>query len=148
MSQSEYNPREKKTEHLNVEERKTIERMLREGANKGQIARALLRDKSTIKREIKRGSVIQRKRNPYESKNPNHPEFIEYSVYFADTGQRIYEQNRNNCGAKNKIITCAGLVSFVEEKVLGSEKWSPDAAIGYAKSNNLFPGQEFSAKTW
>ena len=61
MSQSDYNQQEKKTEHLNVEERKTIERMLREGANNGQIARALLRDKSTIKREIKRGSVIQRK---------------------------------------------------------------------------------------
>jgi IS30 family transposase len=122
--------------------------MLRTGANKGQIARALLRDKSTIKREIKRGNVLQRKRNPYESKNPSHPEYIEYRVYFADVGQRLYEQNRSHCGSKNKVVACAGLVSFVEEKILGPEKWSPDAAIGYAKVNNLFPGQTFSTKTF
>jgi len=148
MSQSEYTTAEKKSEHLNVEERKTIERMLRDGANKGEIARALYRDKSTIKREIKRGGVVQRKRNPYESKDPNRPEYIEYTVYFADAGQRVYEQNRDNCGAKNKVIACAGLVSFVEEKVLGPEKWSPDTAIGYATASNLFPGQEFTTKTF
>ena len=148
MSQSEYTPQERKREHLNVEERKTIERMKRERANNGQIARALFRDISTIKREIKRGSVVQRKRNPYESKNPDHPEFIEYAEYFADVGQRIYERHRQNCGSKNKVVACAKMVEFVEEKVLGEEKWSPDAAIGYAKANKLFPNQEFSTKTF
>ena len=78
MSQLDFNPSDKKSEHLNVEERKTIERMLRDGANKGEIARALYRDKSTIKREIKRGSVVQRKRDPYQSKGHslhNYPHF-------------------------------------------------------------------------
>ena len=148
MSQLDYTPTEKKNEHLNYEERKIIERMHRKGANKGEIARTLKRDKSTIKREIKRGSVFQRKRNQYESKNPNNSEFIEYISYFADVGQRIYEENRQNCGSKNKLIACAQLVEYVEGKVLGAEKWSPDAAIGYAKANNLFPGQEFSTKTF
>jgi IS30 family transposase len=148
MSQLNYNPKAKKAEHLNVEERKIIERMLREGANKGQIARALLRDLSTIKREIKRGSVVHRRRNPTISKRPEVPEYLDELVYFADAGQRVYEENRQNCGAKNKVTACVGLVSFVEDKVLGAEKWSPDAAIGYAKVNKLFPNQEFCAKTF
>jgi IS30 family transposase len=148
MSCIEFTPPERKREHLNVEERKIIERMLRKGANKGQIARAMLRDKSTIKREIKRGSVVQRKRNPYESKDPNRPEFIEYTTYYWDAGQRAYEEHRSNCGSKNKVVACGDLVSFVEEKILGEEKWSPDAAIGFAKAGNLFPGQEFCTKTF
>jgi IS30 family transposase len=148
MSCEKHSTQSIKREHLNYEERKSLERMLRKGANKAEVARALYRDKSTIKREIKRGSVIQRKRNPYESKNLTHPEYIEYTSYFADVGQRAYERNRSRCGNKNKVITCADMVSFVEGKVLGSEKWSPDAAIGYAKTNKLFPGQEFSTKTF
>jgi IS30 family transposase len=148
MSQLEHTTRTQKREHLTEAERKTIERMIRDGANKREIASALYRDKSTIKREIKRGSVVQRKRNPYENKDPNSPEFIEYTVYYADVGQRVYEQHRSNCGSKNKVVACSELVSFVEEKILGAEKWSPDAAIGYAKANNLFPGQEISTKTF
>jgi len=148
MSQLEDNTGERKREHLTEAERKTIERMLRVGANKGEIARALYRNKSTIKREIKRGTVVQRKRDPYESKDPNRPEHIEYTAYFSEVGQRVYEQRRGNCGSKNKVVGCADLVAFVENKVLCEEKWSPDAAIGYAKVNNLFPGQEFSTRTF
>jgi len=31
---------------------------------------------------------------------------------------------------------------------LGKEKWSPDAAIGYAKANKLFPGKAFTTRTF
>jgi len=148
MSCIEHITGEQKREHLNSEERKTIERMLRDGANKGEIARALYRDKSTIKREIKRGSAIRRRRNPTVSKRMEVPEYLDELVYFADVGQRVYEEHRSNCGSKNKVVACADLVSFVESKILGPEKWSPDAAIGYAKANNLFPGQEISTKTF
>jgi len=122
--------------------------MLRAGANKGQIAQALFRDKSTIKREIKRPSVIQRRVNPYVSRNPDVPDYLEETVYFTDVGQRVYEEHRQNCGNKNKVVACGDLVSFVESKILGPEKWSPDAAIGYAIANKLYPGQEFSTKTF
>jgi len=147
MSYYECTREKKKSEHLNLSERQIIERMLREGANKAEIANVLYRDKSTIKREIKRGSVVQRKRNPYESKRPGHQEYIEYEVYYADVGQRRYEENRSHCGAKNKVIQCAELVAFVEEKILSPAKWSPDAAIGYAKANKLF-GNMVSTKTF
>jgi IS30 family transposase len=148
MSQLEHTTESKKREHLNIAERKIIERMLREGANKGEIARALYRDKSTIKREVKRGSVSQRRQNPYASRNPLVPDYIEELEYFWDVGQRVYEQRRQNCGAKIKIVACAEMINFVEEKILGEEKWSPDAAIGYAKVNALYPGQTFSTKTF
>lgn len=138
MSYKQVSTKIKKCEHLNNEERKIIERLLREKRSKSHIARVLLRDLSTIKREIKRGAVIQRKRNPYESKKINHPEYIEQKVYFADRGQQVYIQNRQNCGVKNKVIECKELVRFVESKVLSKEKWSPDAAIGYARVNGLF----------
>ena len=148
MSQLEDITTKKKSEHLNFEERKIIQRMLQEGANKGEIARMLYRDKSTIKREVKRGSVIQRRQNPYVSRNPKVSDYIEEKIYFADVGQRAYESGRSNCGSKNKVIACADMVLFVESKILGEEKWSPDAAIGYAVTNNLFPGQEFTTKTF
>jgi IS30 family transposase len=148
MSQEKDTTPQRKKEHLNLAERKTIERMLRNDANKSEIAKALYRDKSTIKREIKRGSVVQRKRNPYEGKPDKHPEYIEYATYFADAGQRVYEQNRSNCGSKNKLTACVDMVAYVEGKIHGTEKWSPDAAIGYAITNNLYPGQEFTTKTF
>ncbi|MCL2818021.1 MAG: IS30 family transposase [Clostridiales bacterium] len=148
MSRSHYITKEPKREHLNFAERKLIQRHLRQGANKAEIARLLQRDKSTVKREIRRGSVIQRRPVKYISKNPKAPAYIETLVYFADVGQRVYEENRQNCGAKNKVITCKDFVKYVEEQILGPEKRSPDSVIGHAIANNKFPGQEFSTKTF
>ena len=147
MSRKQDTTKRAKREHLNAEERKIIERMLRAGASRRQIADVLLRDKSTIKREIRRGTVTQRKRNPYESKRPDHPEYIEYKRYFADSGQQAYEAHRQNCGGESKLCVCADLVGFVESKILSAEKWSPDAAIGYAVANKLF-AETFTTKTF
>lgn len=138
MSQNECTIDERINQHLNFEERKIIERMSKDGATKGEISILLRRDPSTIKREIKRGSVIQRKTNSYQSKKVDKPEYIEFKTYYSDVGQRKYEENRQNCGAKNKILACRELVEFVEKEVLSDKKWSPDAAIGYAKRNGLF----------
>ena len=100
MSQGNDSAEWRKREHLNREERKIIERMLREGADKGEIARTLRRDKSTVKREIRRGSVVKRRKNPYLSRNPKVPEYLERKVYNAEVGQENYEQHRQQCGAK------------------------------------------------
>ena len=138
MSYEKGNTKRQESEHLNYEERKMIERQLKVDVSKKAIARLLVRDLSTIKRETKRGTVVQRKRNPYQGKKIDFKEFIEYKAYSADAGQRVYEKNRQNCGAKNKIIKCKELVDFVESKMLSPEKWSPDAAIGYARENGMF----------
>ncbi|GHT79831.1 hypothetical protein FACS1894130_09780 [Spirochaetia bacterium] len=121
MSQGNDSAEGQKREHLNREERKIIERMLRQGADKGEIARTLRRDKSTIKREIRRGSVVKRRKNPCLSCNPKVPEYLERKVYHAGVGQENYEQHRQQCGAKNRVAICSGLVNFVEGKILGEE---------------------------
>lgn len=148
MSHDQDTTKRNKREHLTLAERKTIERMLRTGANKAEIARALYRDISTIKREIKRGSVEQRRLNPYVSRNPKVPEYLTEMRYYHDVGQREYERNRQNCGRQRKLLACRELVSYVEERILGKEKWSPDAAIGRAKQEGMFPGQSFSTRTF
>jgi IS30 family transposase len=138
MSQEKDTTEGRKREHLNREERHIIQRMLREGADKGEIARTLRRDKSTIKREVRRGSVVKRWKKPYQSRKRKVPKYQERKVYRAEAGQETYEQHRQQCGTKNRVVICAQLVRFVEGKVLGKEKWSVDAAIGYARENQLF----------
>ena len=39
-------------------------------------------------------------------------------MYFADTAQRVHEENRQKCGARNKVLACIELVSFAEERIL------------------------------
>lgn len=132
------NTKKRKMEHLNYEERKIIERLIREKCSKGEIAKLLHRDKSTIKREIKRGSVEQREKVHTTSKKIDIPLEKTVMKYFADVGQRRYENNRQRCGAKNKVIQCSKLVNYVEALLFSKMKWSPDTSIGYAKRKNLF----------
>ncbi|EHL70951.1 helix-turn-helix domain-containing protein, partial [Cloacibacillus evryensis] len=100
MSHQEDTTKERKaTPHINRCERDTIERFYKEGLSIGQIALLLKRDKSTIKREIKRGTVTQVKQNPSYSKKVDWSERISYTIYLAEVGQKRYEENRKRCGA-------------------------------------------------
>lgn len=147
MSQQEGTTNTKGKKHLNQAEREIIERLIKEKRSKGEIAKILGRDKSTIKREIRRHSVTQIKENPYASRNPKVPDYLEKKVYFSDSAQDQYERARMNGGRKSKLTACAKMLQFVEEKVLGAQKWSPDAAIGYAKAQGCY-GEGFSTKTF
>lgn len=139
MSCKQYTTKNSKCKHLNEAERKFIERQLELGTAKKAIARMLGRNISTIRREIKRGTVAQRKRNPYFgiSKNPDTPEYFEYKRYYADTGEMRYRKNRLKCGARCKFVRCKKFMRYAEKKIK-EEKYSPDAIVGYAKKNNLF----------
>lgn len=78
--------------HLVQKERELIEQWLNEGVTKSHIAERLHRDRSTIYREIKRGTVTQiRAVNGYEQ---------DVQVYYSDSGQRIYEKNRTKSRPK------------------------------------------------
>lgn len=137
MSQENYNTRSEKNQHLNEAERKIIERQLSMETPKKQIARLLNRDISTIRREIKRGSVTQRKAKSYISKHPDDPGYTETEQYFSDVGQRRYEQNRLHCGRKCRLTECREFVQFAENKMLVT-KWSPDGVVAEAKRKHLF----------
>ena len=146
MSQEHCKTKIIKSQHLNYEERKIIERLLESKTAKKQIARLLKLDIRTIRDEIKRGTVIQRKRKKYISNHIGDTGYIEYEKYFADIGQRNYEINRLHCGRKCKISECRDFVEFAEEKIL-KEKWSPDAVVGYAKVKDFFTDSVVSTKT-
>lgn len=94
----------KKYNQINFEERKVIERLLKNNTPKRQIARMLNRSITTIRKEIKRGSVEQRETIHTTSKDPNIPLYTTKQVYFADVGQREYIASRANCGCKCKIV--------------------------------------------
>ena len=138
MSQENGSTNVQKREHLNLEERKIIARMLRSGANKAEIARTLRRDLSTIKREVRRGSVVKRRKNPYLSRNPKVPRYLERTVYRAEVGQEAYERNRQRCGAKNRVVICSEFVNFVEALIFSDPKRSLDAAISVARALGVF----------
>ena len=57
--------------------------------------------------------------------------------YFAETGQIVYEKNRQNCRKPFKIAKAEEFVKYAEEKIL-KEHLSPDSVVGYAKKHKLF----------
>lgn len=121
--------------HLTAYERGEIAALRAEGKSMQAIADFVGCNKSTISRELKRGTVTQMKSNR---------KLVE--VYFPDTGQLIYEKNRRSCGAKFKLDEAIEFIQFAQAKIL-EEHWSPDAACGYAKRNQLFSGSVVCTKT-
>ncbi len=73
--------------HLSASERGEISAYLKMGKKPAEIARLLNRHRSTITREIKRGTVTQ-----VQDKNGKQRTY--YPSYFADSGQCVYEDNR------------------------------------------------------
>ncbi len=111
--------------HLTYKERVKIEIMLKSGYKMAEIARELGRSKSTIKNEILRGTTTQIKQN----------KLIE--MYLADTGQTIYDRNRERSKKPYKALICSEYLDFVVDK-FKNRKWSLDACYGYAVKNKLF----------
>ena len=132
MNQKQYTTRERKYQHLNLCERKEIEKGIRSGYSITEIAQALGRHKSTISREINRGSITQRKTKKYipsVKRQYEWADYTEYKAYFADTGQESSYIRRSQCGCKYKLFKDQNLIKYIEEKIL-KEKYSPDAVIG------------------
>lgn len=107
--------------HLSSYQRGSIYSLLQEGYNPSYIAKKLGRHRSTIYREIKRGTTTQKRSN-----------LTTYEAYFPETGQAVYEKNRSACGKKSKLLEVESFLIYAEEKIL-KEKWSPDAVVGKAR---------------
>jgi len=89
MSQTHSTPSQTKPKgHLAETERILVEKWLHDGITKTEIADHLGRDRSTIYREIKRGTTTQIRQGK------------KVDVYFADTGQEVYKKNRQNSCSK------------------------------------------------
>lgn len=121
---------------LSEGERYKIEVLLKAGHGTGEIGRILGRDRRTIQREIQRGSVVHRRLNPYASRNPAVPDYLDTQVYAADGGQRIAKERASNKGRGLKIGHDHKLAAYLERKI-GKERYSPDAALASIRLEGL-----------
>ena len=112
--------------HLTLDKRGQIKALREEGRTMQYIADAIGVHKSTVSRELKRGSVTQRK-----------TDLSEHEVYFPDVGQRIYDTNRSHCGATYKFVSIQPFLAFATA-CIEDRHWSPDVAVGVAKKNGWF----------
>lgn len=130
--------REKRTyQHLSMIERGKIEALWREGHGVSAIAEKVGRNKSTISRELKRGTVKQRVRTKYLSKKPDYPEYTETYEYYADTGQTLYERNRLRSRKPLKLGQCFEFIQYADRQML-QKKWSPEVVCGRAVLEEKF----------
>lgn len=129
MGHKEHNKKQGKWKHLSEKERYQIEALLRSKKSPVAIAEQLGRDRRTIEREIKRGSVIQR-----------DSQWQDRQVYCADAGERVKEERAENKGRGLKIGHDHKLVQYIEKKIR-DESYSPDAVIGEIRAKGI-PFQE------
>jgi len=122
-------PISRKNKHLNAYERGQIALLHSEGMSAYAIAKRLNRVSNTIRNELKRGTVSQIKANKT------------VEIYFPDTGQRVYENNRKNCGPKFKLLECYNFIEHVIDKFYNSDH-SIDSICGSAMLHNKFPNSE------
>lgn len=112
-----------KNKYLTEKERYYIEVQLKNKVPVKDIAKAIDKHPSTIYREIKRGTVEQK------------DWFLKpYTVYLADVGQRIQNEN---CIKKGRSLSIDNeLATFIEEKII-NDKFSPNAVCMYIKTHNI-----------
>ena len=129
MAQTDSNTSKNKFKHLLFHQRTLIEFMVKNGYKPADIARELGVNRSTVSRELKRGSVKQIIAGKTVLK------------YFAETAQEIADRKKANVGRKPKFLNCSEFLSHAD-KLMKEEKYSPDAVVGQAKDLDLFSPQE------
>lgn len=135
MATSNCNTKRRSFSHLTPYQRGQIQLLREQGKSMQCIADTIGCHKSTISRELKRGTVIQRR-----------SDLTEYEAYFPDAGQAVYEKNKARCGAKYKMFYASDFIQYAV-KMIQKEEWSPDSICGRAKKDNLFDGKFVSTKT-
>jgi len=115
----------KKYKHINVTERYKIEGYLEAKKNIKEIAQILGRNRSTIYREINRGTVVLL-----------DTELRKKAHYRADAGQMRYVEAGKNKERSLKIAKDRLLEQYIRRKIL-NDRYSPDAVIGEIKNKGL-----------
>jgi len=111
--------------HLTMEERDRIAQLRYSGANQGEIAKALQRDRSTISRELRRNSTGD--------------------AYYAGQAQRHSEQRRRQRPLSRKMDDPT-LNKAVRERL--AQEWSPEQIEGRLKLEHAGdPEHSVSAQT-
>jgi IS30 family transposase len=122
-------PNSRKNKHLNAYDRGQIALLHSEGLSPYAIGKRLGRASNTIRNELKRGTVPQIKGNKT------------VDIYFPDAGQRVYDDNRKNCGPKFKLLECENFIEHVLDEFYNKDQ-SIDSICGSAILHNKFPDSE------
>ena len=126
MFQENCTTKKRKFKHLTQEKRAQIEILLKNNTPKSHIAKQLDISRSTLYREIKRGTTEQLDTN-----------LRKYKRYFYDVGQRVYEENKSNSRNAFKFVKAYEFIKYAEKEIL-ENKLSPDAVCGKEKLVNNF----------
>ena len=126
----------KKWKVIDEVERYKIEVLLKEGYKPKEIAKVLGRDRRSIEREIQRGKVTKKIENPYVSRNPRVPDYIEKTFYSAKVANKNAEWMQTGKGRKLKILKNRALFKYIEKKI-ADDNYAPDAVIGEIKEKAL-----------
>ncbi len=122
-----------KGQHLSLSERIEIQTQKRLGYSNRRIAKNINRSHSTINDEIKRGSAIQKKIvNGYTYTT---------ELYYAETGQIVYENHRLKCRPQAKLVKVQAFIDYAIQKI-NVDKWSPDIVVGRALKEGYFDRSE------
>jgi transposase, IS30 family len=125
----------KKYVHLNERDRYKIEGLLEAKKDVEEIAAILGRDRSTIYREIIRGTIIRVQND-----------FCEEGEYRANSAQADYESQGQNKERSLKIGKDKELEGYIRIKMI-RDKFSPDAIIGEIKAKGLKFERQICTKT-
>lgn len=117
--------KKKEYAHLKESERYKIEALLVAGKKAEAIAAILRRDRSTIYREVDRGTVMRLQ-----------SDLTEKATYRAHVGQAEYEKRGRNKERSLKIGKDKELEAYIRIKLV-EERYSPDAIIGEIKVKGL-----------
>ena len=126
----------RKWKAIDEKERYNIELLLKQGYKVKDIAQALNRDRRTIERELKRGMVTKKIENPYLSRNPKVPDYIEKIFYSAKVANKNAEWMQTGKGRKLKMLKDKELFKHIEKKI-ADDNYAPDAVIGEIKEKAL-----------
>ena len=112
-----------KYSHLTKYDRTTIETLLNTGKSVAYIADYLGVDRSTIYREIKKGTYMH-----LESSS-----WIEVKKYSCDLGQAVADEKKTHLGKALKVGSDIAFADFIEDKIINA-RYSPSAALAEASA--------------
>ena len=120
----------KGTTHIKLEDRRTIEKMLKIKTPVAKIAEALGKCRKTIYNEIARGLCVQQ---------TSEYEFVER--YCADVAERKYQENLRAKGPDVKLGKDFDFAEYIEDQIINKRR-SPGAALAQIKID----GQKFDTE--
>lgn len=127
----------KKFQHFSLSERKIIKNLIKMGKSVSTIAKILGKHKSSVSREIKRGTVLNRKYNNTNKKyEPLYIDVLVYDPYYAN---EKYLNNREHSKNLPSIFKFATFIEMLDNLIL-KQKYSPDVALHILKEQ--FPDEK------